>query len=439
MAITDRLMTERQGRRGKLFVAGLLAVFVAALSATACSDDSISSQPEPRYGNPADAMFLVRIDEAEDAFLGQPVQVSVRIDHAFRSIAGFDFCIAYDSLALHLDSVVAGQLSSCGWEYFDVEPREITNAICRGVTPTGLVRVSARVREDSLSPLSDDRCTSGIGSWVTLFTLKYQVTEHRNYNCMYLPIRFLWCECSDNSLWFVDTGGTNRQCVSRCVYDDTLDCTRDVADSAAGLPNILGFQAQCRAENRDVSYSRTVDLGNGGVDLQVDCGFDTRGDINLNGLIADTADAELFAQYFLYGLQVFTIQVAGQVEVSDVNRDGITLGLEDFQYLTRIITGDALPYCKIETDTIAVSVSNDTITVAEQVGAGFVVVEGSHVPVLLAEHMNMEYRFDGSNTRILVWSYELGAVFKGPFLAVEGAIQEFRLATYHGGRVVVTM
>ncbi|MBN2227526.1 MAG: hypothetical protein JW763_09190 [candidate division Zixibacteria bacterium] len=68
-----------------------------------------------------------------------------------------------------------------------------------------------------------------------------------------------------------------------------------------------------------------------------------RGDLNLNGIPFELADAQLYASYFEYGLAVFTINIEAQIAASDVNMDGIVLTVADYIYLLRIIQGEADP------------------------------------------------------------------------------------------------
>jgi hypothetical protein len=74
---------------------------------------------------------------------------------------------------------------------------------------------------------------------------------------------------------------------------------------------------------------------------------DDRGDLNLNGIPNEIADAVLFSRFFIYGASVWDPNPANmevQVFASDVNNDGIELTVADLIYLIRIITGDAQPF-----------------------------------------------------------------------------------------------
>ena len=89
---------------------------------------------------------------------------------------------------------------------------------------------------------------------------------------------------------------------------------------------------------------------NGGVDIACADSIDARGDINLNGIANEIADAVLFTNFFLKGINAFSPDPQkrqGMVAATDVNADGHVLTVGDLVYLLRIIVGDALPYAKL--------------------------------------------------------------------------------------------
>ena len=61
------------------------------------------------------------------------------------------------------------------------------------------------------------------------------------------------------------------------------------------------------------------------------------GDINLNGVPNEVADAVLYTKYFIYGLQVFRIDQQAQIMETDTNADGLKLTVGDLVYQIRII------------------------------------------------------------------------------------------------------
>ena len=109
--------------------------------------------------------------------------------------------------------------------------------------------------------------------------------------------------------------------------------------------------------------------------------------------------------------------------------------MADLVYLVRIVIGDASAYSKVVT---SVNIdfyhySDGRLGVGEKtsIGAAYVVAEGEVTPILLATEMDIKYHFDGSNTRILVWS-ESGSGFTGDFLLLDADLISFELATAEG-------
>jgi len=118
-----------------------------------------------------------------------------------------------------------------------------------------------------------------------------------------------------------------------------------------------------------------------------------RGDINLNHIAYETADAVLFARYFVEGIHVFVLDRDEQVCATDVNADGRTLMLSDLIYLIRVILHDAVEIPKLapSSEVVNVVVSNNTITTecASAIGAILFEFDGAVVPSLLATNMEM--------------------------------------------------
>jgi hypothetical protein len=79
--------------------------------------------------------------------------------------------------------------------------------------------------------------------------------------------------------------------------------------------------------------------------------------------------------------------------------------------------------------------ANGTINVPVEMGAAAIVAQGNVVPVLHADNMDMLYNYDGTNTRILVYSTEAGQAFSGEFITVNGKIESIEMATYDGAPV----
>jgi hypothetical protein len=183
---------------------------------------------------------------------------------------------------------------------------------------------------------------------------------------------------------------------------------------------------------------RLIDFLNGGVDIVCPDSIDATGDINLNEIAYEVADAVLFSNYFVYGLDVFDddpTRRQGQIAATDINNDGLTLSVADLVYLIRIITGDADPYPK-EVAPIAANYIHDragvlSVSSDATIGAAFVTVSGQASPELLADNMEMMYNFDGTNTRVLVYSIA-GEAFSGNMIRVAGDVVSIEMASYQG-------
>jgi hypothetical protein len=174
------------------------------------------------------------------------------------------------------------------------------------------------------------------------------------------------------------------------------------------------------------------------VDIACAESLDARGDINLNEIANEIADAVLFSRYFIYGLGVFTTNMQGQIAATDVNADGLALSVADLVYQIRIIVGDANPFPKLNPVEVNYTVDNGTIAVDQEVGAVFVEVQGMSDVDALASNMETKYAYnaESNTTRILVYSMEKGQTISGEFLRVNGDVLNIEMATYDGAPVV---
>jgi hypothetical protein len=153
-----------------------------------------------------------------------------------------------------------------------------------------------------------------------------------------------------------------------------------------------------------------VHFYNGGLDIICADSIDKVGDINLNGMPYEIADAVMFTRYFIDGLTAFGPTAEnhqnGSIAASDTNKDGLTLTVADLVYLIRVVVGDAQPYPKEGVVTsVAANYTHDAGVVAvsgAQIGGVAMTVRGEVTPELLVSGMEMASRYDGSVTRIVV-------------------------------------
>ncbi len=71
--------------------------------------------------------------------------------------------------------------------------------------------------------------------------------------------------------------------------------------------------------------------------------WENRGDLNLNGIPFELADAAIYADYFASGIIIFTIDPELQIAATDINMDGILLSWADYVMMIRIEMGAGDP------------------------------------------------------------------------------------------------
>ncbi|UCC44680.1 MAG: T9SS type A sorting domain-containing protein, partial [Candidatus Zixiibacteriota bacterium] len=238
--------------------------------------------------------------------------------------------------------------------------------------------------------------------------------------------------CNDNTISNLD--GTDLY-LSAAIYGPDGD--ERIDDDDVGFPTYLGAQREC-ADGFKTNPQRAVFYYNGGIKIMCADSIDTRGDINMNGVANEIADVVMFTNYFIHGLSAFQF-VEASVAASDVNADGVVLSVADLVYMIRVILGDGLPYPKTNPVELAYSFEHGTLNAGGELGAAFAIFEGETAPVLLAEQMEMNYRFDGENTRVIVFSTEPGVSFDGAFLYADGELIALEMATFDGQPVAARM
>jgi hypothetical protein len=383
--------------------------------------------------------FRVTIEKTHNTHFGQMEDVTISLDNSVdpgNAMGGYDFLIEYDPSVLSFNSADPGQLiTDCGWEYFTY--RHGASGNCGpNACPSGKLRIVAiaETNNGNNHPLCYGETPGASGD---LAVLHFLVTNDYTIECQYVPIRFCWYDCGDNAI-SSRTGDT--LFISRHVYD--FDNPNPIEDLDHPFPSLYGANATCDTLLGDDKPDplRCADFWNGGVDIICVDSIDARGDINLNGISNEVADAVLFSNYFVYGASVFTVNAPGQIAATDINADGTVLTVADLVYLIRIVVGDALPIPK-EVVPLAVRYTHDQQGVMSvkdevQIGAAFVVVSGETTPVLLADNMELLYAYDGANTRVLVWSREAHS-FTGDFLNVQGQVIVLDMATFEGQPVAL--
>jgi len=400
----------------------------------------------------ASSGYVVRIEKTHNTLQGNFEDVDVLLQKALLDgLGGFSFLISYDNSALSLQgantitSDLYGPNPDCGWESFTY--RFGANGNCSGGCPSGLVTVVGIAETNNGNNHPNALCVPNyiptIPPDVIMFTLKFLVSNDATLNCSYVPIRFFWVDCTDNTL--SDAAGEDLYIANRVF--DYMNQDVEIDPLLASFPGWAGVPAGFCA-NPDPNKPqpiRDIDFYDGGIDIICGDSIDAVGDINLNGTAYEIADAVMFSNYFVYGysalVYVLPYGYAGSIAASDANRDGLTLTVADLVYLIRVVIGDALPYNKLSPVAVNYTSDNGRLSAQGELGAAYVVVEGNATLTLLAHNMNMESKFDGKNTHVLVAPHVYEGMtsmetFSGDFLAVNGTIISVDLSTPDGATVL---
>lgn len=392
--------------------------------------------------------FNLSISQNTDVYQGHYTYVTISAlnDSSEVSIGGFDLLIAYDAGGLTFMGAELGEYVDSCWEYFTYRYGHDGN--CEGDCPSGLVRLFgiADVSNGGQHPSSS--CTSiSNGTRAELVKMKFYVTNDRTYDCMYLPIRFFWDDCEDNIL-------TSR-------YNDTLWASKEVYDFNwdQGLDEITGddfygghwWLGDCQDPDPErTKFIPSIIFTNGGVDIICTDSITTtaaRGDLNMNNIANEIADAILYTHYFIYGLGVFDINIEKQIAQSDVNNDDWTLTVADFTYMIRIIVGDALPSTHLEpfADTVTVSYTDSLVWSQSDtdIGSMLFVFDGPGEATLLApDIMNIKSDVVDGMLRVLVWSDNTIHIPPGThkIVRIDGDVSLYEIhASDYNGNMMVTL
>jgi len=317
-----------------------------------------------------------------------------------QGLGGFDLLIAYDNSALSPQSALPGAIyTECGWEYFTY--RFGANGICSGGCPSGLMRLVGIAETNNGA--NHPGCASPtpfVGTLpVTLAHVVFLISNNRTLECQYVPIRWFWVDCTDNTL---SNASGSQLYVSDKVFESGN--SNPVNNGTGTFPTYLGAQNSCLVPGPKGTPIRNIDFQNGGVCIICADSIDARGDINLNGVYIEIADVVMFTNYFVNGLGAFAGHVDGSIAASDVNADGNPLTVADLVYAIKVVVGDFQAVPKVSAQSGKYNYTNGTFSVDGELGGAFVVVKGNVTPELLINEVGtvMTSSFDGQNTRILV-------------------------------------
>ena len=382
-----------------------------------------------------------------------PVKVMVQTNDP---IGGFDLLIGYDASVLSFQYAIKGSAIS-GWEYFTY--RLDSEGDCGSGCPSGLLRLVAIADQNNgpFHPPESQYNPSGV-----LAQIQMRVANNQNLGGLYLPISFHWLDCGDNTF----SNRTGEQLlVDARIYNGFGNVIWDEFDEIlfpeTNRPDGLGAWDSCIIGDK-ISPIRCVYFHNGGICVKHPDSIDARGDINLNGVAYEIADAVVFTNYFIYGLGAFITNVDGQIAATDVNADGFTLTVADLVYLVRVIVGDADAIHKPSPDMLTLELATqnrDNILTVDAdagcaMGAGYLIFRYDgiqpEIPELgtLAEGMDVIYTMNDGEIRVLIYSFNARQAISagdGNILTIKyngsGSIKlvESSFASFHGNAMKTNM
>jgi len=339
------------------------------------------------------------------------------------TLGGYSLLIHYDASALSFVSAeIGGPLKPCilggsGWEYFTY--RFGANGNCGGPCPTGLLTIVA-LAETNNGP-NHPGCVPYTTPWDLygeIARLKFYVTNDRNFECQYSEVGFAWIDCSDN-VFSDTTGNILYLAADKAVHTfewDGLDLDANLIPCEP-FPNMTGVVyggfcvPDCEIDPNKPIYP-LIYFMNGGVDIACADSIDARGDINLNGIANEIADAVLFTNFFLKGINAFDPNPQrrqGMVAASDVNGDGHVLTVGDLVYLLRVIVGDALPIPKLSpfANGATVNFANGSVSTVSggEIGAVYATfaINGAY-NVVSNTNMKVDFGEVNGELKVLVYS-----------------------------------
>jgi hypothetical protein len=339
--------------------------------------------------------------------------LDVYLEGCMMEMAGYDFLISYEhSLgALTFISAEMGDMLIQGnWEYFTFRFGPFGN--CGSACPSGLIRLTAMAEINNGVETADDFDNSEGDN--VLAVMKFLVSNDRTYNCIEAPVEWFWIDCGDN---VISSRYGDTLFIERFIYDREGDLLpEDPPEGYDLLPGYWGVGDDCLEEYKSFPV-RGVDYKNGGFKIICSDDIDATGDININGIPYEIADAVMYTRYFVEGLDAFGAHVEASIAASDVNADGITLSVADLVYLIRVIQGDALGYPKPTPGADDINVATQliggdmavTYDASANVGGMLMIfnVNGSVGEPKLADGaagMDMIYRPNGNELRVLIYN-----------------------------------
>jgi hypothetical protein len=318
--------------------------------------------------------IFVKIGEDSCANPGDTVSIPILLRTSVQ-IGGFDLRIEFDPTVLFFMKVTRGSGLPSGWEYFTY--RQLPCPMCGcckyKLLLLGIYDLKNTQAGVPIEPSSD---------YIEVARVKFQVATNNNLRGFFANVCFEWDQGNCTQSSFSDVSGYKLYVSSNPDQFSYADC-----------------DTQFHAGNEVLNRVCFEDCGG----IQVcTTGVKVRGDINLNLIAYEVADAVMFSSYFIYGTSVFTLDPPVQIANTDINADGYPLSLSDFVLMLRIMTHDATPIPKPTpgSDLATIYMIGDKVSTNANLGAALFVFEGA---VKVSTDMKNEQGVVNNQTKVLVY------------------------------------
>ncbi len=288
-----------------------------------------------------DVCVRLTIDGGECDGVGVAHNVSLKIE-SNDYITSFNIMIEYDKTVMSFQSADTTNSDIAGWEYFSFRLGEES---CGNACPSGLVQFLgiAGLGDGEIIPPNVSLKPQDV-----LIDISFRIANDQNLSNQFLPIKFFTYACNNNT--FTSLNGDVTYFNNKIYNAEGIliwDEEDDINFPELSRPFGMGGSNGCLNNSTLPNPERCIEYYNGGICILPLEEYSSRGDVNLNRVPYEIADAVVFSNYFIRGLAVFVVDPVGQVAATDVNADGLTLTIADLVLLIRIIVGDALPIPKV--------------------------------------------------------------------------------------------
>jgi len=388
-------------------------IYVITLGAAdSCECDTTQCDFYVTVTEPSDSCTNVLIPEIDCVNPGEYVCLPILLDNNTTPFGGFELEVEFDYTSMTLVSAEPGQAIE-GFEHFTY--RLLPCPLC-GCCKYKILLYGQYDLPNGVENVGTPIAVTPQGVYQELANLCFVINNDENLRGLMIPVCWEWegtvvegilvedwnCEENTFSSWSGDTLFTSDLlCQFRAdLCDDPSDRIQPelcfqrhiCGDNCGGIPICAAGPGECK-----------------------------RGDVNMNTITYEVADAVLFASYFVEGTVVFRYDMAYQICATDINADGRTLTLSDLVYLIRVILHDAVEIPKVtpSTEVANVIVEGGTISTecAAPIGAILFEFDSAVNPTLLAD-MEMVHK----GNKVLVWSSEGNSITSAEVLTADAEL-----------------